>query len=128
MDVSRNDGDSKNNNEDSFVTSCIGAQSFAENLCDSDTDADNSTLPQGRRWAWYCKLPSCPKYFRAWVLKSNFMLHLDETPAHQNDPATRTREGRRRLAESWREETDYGLTEPVKKPPADWPPTGPVGN
>jgi len=23
---------------------------------------------------------------------------------------------------------DYGLTEPVKKPPLGWPPTGPVGN
>ncbi|EAS35725.3 uncharacterized protein CIMG_01079 [Coccidioides immitis RS] len=56
------------------------------------------------------------------------MLHLYETPAHQNDPVTRTREGRRRLAESWREETDYGLTEPVKRPPAGRPPTGLVGN
>ncbi|PGG95018.1 hypothetical protein AJ79_10316 [Helicocarpus griseus UAMH5409] len=109
---------------DNFLTS----QSSAEYFCgpDSDTDTENLTLPKGRRWAWYCKLPGCPKYYRPWALKTNFMLHLYETPAHQNDPATRTREGRRRLAESWQEETDYDMTEPVKKPPRGWPPT--VGN
>ncbi|KAK2743943.1 hypothetical protein FQN55_006992 [Onygenales sp. PD_40] len=56
------------------------------------------------------------------------MVHLYETPARQNDPTTRMREGRRRPAEIWREETDYGLTERVKKPPAGRLPTGPVGN
>jgi hypothetical protein len=56
------------------------------------------------------------------------MLPLYETPAHQNDAATRTREGRRQLAESWREKKDYGLTEPVKEPAPSWPPAAPVGH
>ncbi|KAM5457362.1 hypothetical protein MaudCBS49596_000557 [Microsporum audouinii] len=122
VDERRSGGD--NNEKHSFLASCTQAQLAAEYTCgpDSDTEAENSTLPHDRRWAWYCKLPSCPRYYRAWVLKSNFMLHLYETPAHQDDPATRTREGRRRLAKRWREETDYGMTEPMKRPPPGCPP------
>lgn len=106
-----------NDNTESFVSRCIAAQSFADYLNDSDTDTENATLPPSRRWVWYCKLPGCPKYYSAWACKTNFLLHLYETPMHRNDGNTKTREGRRTLARSWRKETAYDLSEPKESPP-----------
>lgn len=102
-------------NEDNFVSRCIEAQSFAEYLTETDTDAENSSLPHTRRWEWYCKSHHCPSYYTAWTCKSKFLLHLYETPIHREDPSTRSREGRRLLAKNWREETAYDL--PKKQPP-----------
>lgn len=102
---------------ENFVSRCIAAQSFAEYLTDSDTDTENSTLPPTRRWVWYCKLPSCPKYYSAWTCKTNFLLHLYDTPMHREDDNTKSRESRRTLARSWRKETAYDLSEPKESPP-----------
>ncbi|PLB47850.1 hypothetical protein P170DRAFT_447718 [Aspergillus steynii IBT 23096] len=110
-------GIDSNNITESFISRCIAAQSFADYLTESDTDIENSTLPPSRRWLWYCKLPDCPKYYSAWTCKTNFLLHLYETPIHREDGNTKTREDRRTLARSWREETAYDLSEPKKSPP-----------
>jgi hypothetical protein len=105
--------------ETNFVSRSLAAQSFSSYLTDSDTDTENSVLPPNRRWVWYCKLRNCPGYYSAWSCKTNFLLHLYETPVHREDASTKTREGRRRLARSWREETAYNLSEPKKMPPQD---------
>ncbi|KAE8340223.1 hypothetical protein BDV24DRAFT_134435 [Aspergillus arachidicola] len=104
-------------NTESFLSRSIAAQSFADYLTDSDTDTENSTLPPSRRWVWYCKLPGCPKYYAAWTCKTNFLLHLYETPMHREDDNTKTRESRRTLARNWRAETAYDLSEPKETPP-----------
>lgn len=104
-------------NEDSFASRCIAAQSFADYLTDADTDTENSTLPSSRRWVWYCKLPHCPGYYSAWTCKTNFLFHLYETPAHLNDAAIKTRAGRRSLANNWKEEKAFDLSEPKKQSP-----------
>lgn len=106
-----------NDNTESFVSRCIAAQSFADYLTDSDTDTENSTLPPSRRWVWYCKLPGCPNYYSAWTCKTNFLLHLYETPMHREDDNTKMRESRRTLARSWRRKTAYDLSEPKESPP-----------
>lgn len=103
----------------SFVSRRLEAQDFANYVTDTDTDAENSDLPPARRWVWYCKLRTCPKYYRAWTCKSNFLLHLYETSEHRNDEQSRTREGRREYTKLCREETAYDLSEPNKKPPQD---------
>ena len=102
-----------------YISASIAAQSFSDYLDDKDTDDENSILPPDRRWAWYCKLSTCPKYYSAWSCKSNFLLHLYETPEHYEDKATHTRQGRRELAQAWREETAYDMSEPKKRPPQD---------
>lgn len=114
-----NNGGNDGDNSSSFVYDSIAAQSFGDYLADTDTDTENSNLPSCRRWVWYCKLRACPKYYTAWSCKTNFLLHLYETPVHREDAATRTREGRRQLARTWREETAYDLSEPKKQPPKD---------
>lgn len=107
------------NEEPEFVRDSVAAQSFSEYLADTDTDGENSVLVPSRRYVWYCKLRTCSKYYTAWSCKSNFLLHLYETPLHRDDPTTSTREGRRQLSRSWREETAYDLSEPKKKPPQE---------
>ena len=87
-------------------------------LTNSDTDADNSDLYGARRWAWYCKDPACPRYWVAWLCKSNFWLHLYETAVHRADVRTHTRVGRRELAREWRVETDGEMNEPKQPKPA----------
>jgi len=113
------DIDGNGDNESHFVFNSIASQSFGDYLADTDTDTDNSSLQSTHRWVWYCKLRTCPKYYTAWSCKSNFLLHLYETPLHSEDASTRTREGRRQLARSWREETAYDLSEPKKRPPEE---------
>ena len=105
------------NDEPDIVRDGVAAQEFNEYLTDNDTDRENSGLAPSRRYVWYCKLRTCSKYYAAWSCKSNFLLHLFETPAHRNDPRTKTREGRRQLSRNWREETAYDLSEPKKEPP-----------
>jgi len=104
--------------EQIFVSRSIEAQSFADYLTETDTDTENASLPHSRRWVWYCKSRYCPKYHSVWTCKTNFLLHLYETPIHREDPSTKTCEGRRLLARSWKEETAYDLSEPKKQPPA----------
>ncbi len=87
-------------------------------LTTSDTDADNADLPRTRRWAWYCKDPACPKYWMAWLCKSNFWLHLYETAVHREDVRTHTRAGRRELAREWRVDTDWEMKGPKQPKPA----------
>lgn len=112
-----NDDDNENNFN--FVSASIASQSFGDYLADTDTDTENSTLPPSRRWVWYCKFRTYPEYYSAWSCKSNFLLHLYETPVYREDAITRTREGRRELARAWREETAYDLSEPKKRPPQE---------
>ena len=47
--------------------------------------------------------------YSAWICKSNFLLHLYETPVYCRDPSTNTHQGRCQLGRSWREETAYDL-------------------
>jgi hypothetical protein len=105
------------NDQGSFVSRSIAAQSFGDYLTDADTDAENSVLPPTRRWVWYCKLRNCPGYNSAWACKTNFLRHLYETPVHLADSSTKTRDGRRQLARNWREETAYDLSESKRIPP-----------
>ncbi|KAI0502794.1 hypothetical protein F5B22DRAFT_45881 [Xylaria bambusicola] len=111
--------DTKNDGENNFVFDCITSQSFGDYLGDTDTDIENSNLPPTRRWVWYCKLRACPDYYSAWSCKTNFLLHLYETPVHREDATTSTRKGRRQLAKAWREETAFDLSEPKKTPPEE---------
>ena len=94
-----------------FVRDSVAAQLFSEYLANTDTDEDNSGLAPSRRYVWYCKLRTCPKYYTAWSCKTNFLLHLHETPVHRHDPTTSTRKGRRQFSRSWREEAAYKLGE-----------------
>ncbi|KAJ4361372.1 hypothetical protein N0V85_009413, partial [Neurospora sp. IMI 360204] len=109
----------KNDNKYNFVYDCITSQTFGDYLGDTDTDTENSSLPPTRRWVWYCKHRACPDYYSAWSCKTNFLLHLYETPVHREDTTTTTREGRRQLAKAWREETAFDLSEPKKRPPEE---------
>ena len=110
------DADTNSNDEANFVSASIASQSFGEHLGDTDTDSENSTLAPSRRYVWYCKLRTCPSYYSAWSCKSNFLLHLYETPQYREDPSINTREGRRQLGRSWREKMTYDLSELKKKP------------
>ena len=60
------------NEEVNFVRDSVATQSFSEYLADTDTDEDNSDLAPSRRYVWYCKLRTCPKYYTAWSCKTNF--------------------------------------------------------
>ncbi|KAI0438936.1 hypothetical protein F4803DRAFT_533180 [Xylaria telfairii] len=100
-----------------FLADCLASQSFGNYLGDTDTDTENASLPPHRRWVWYCKHRACPKYYSAWASKTNWLLHLYETPEHREDSTTTTREGRLELAKAWREETAFDLSEPKKLPP-----------
>jgi hypothetical protein len=55
------------------------------------------------RVGWYCKDPAFPKYWSAFLCKSNFWLHLYETAVHRADVGTHM--GRMsRAGEEWRVE------------------------
>ncbi|PGH32042.1 hypothetical protein GX50_05167 [[Emmonsia] crescens] len=47
-----------------------------------DDEVYDAELPSGCRWAYPCKLPSCPDYGKSWILRSTFLLHLQERDAH----------------------------------------------
>lgn len=97
-----------------FILDAIESQYFADYLEDGDTDSENEILPSTRRWTWYCRLPGCPDYYSAWACKTNFLLHLYETPVHREHSATQTGKGRRRLGRAWRQDTAYDLSEPKR--------------
>ncbi|KAK4107253.1 hypothetical protein N656DRAFT_820616 [Canariomyces notabilis] len=72
-----------------------------------DDEADNIYLPSGHKWAYPCKLPSCPDYGRFWMLRSNFLLHLQEREAH--GASAKTPATRRAIELAWRYTTDPKL-------------------
>ena len=102
------------NDELDVVRDGVAAQEF------SAIDGENSGLAPSRRYVWYCKLRTCSKHYTASSCKSNFLLHLHETPVHRDDPNTKTREGRRQLSRSRKEETAYDLSEPKKGLPQEY--------
>jgi hypothetical protein len=72
-----------------------------------DDEVDNSDLPSGYVWAYPCKHPSCPDYGKAWRLRSNFLLHLQEQGAHMTTATTTST--RRAIEKEWRYTTDPHL-------------------
>jgi hypothetical protein len=85
-----------------LVAHNIAAQEFADYLTCSDTDNENSTLPDARRWVWLCKGSKCLKHGTVWIGKINFLLHLYEIDAHRADHRTRSSTGRREISRKWR--------------------------
>ncbi|KAI0099682.1 hypothetical protein GGR51DRAFT_534777 [Nemania sp. FL0031] len=71
-----------------------------------DDEVDDALLPSGHRWAYPCKLPACPEYGKSWLLRSNFLLHLQQHEAHM---ATTTPAARRAIEIEWRYITDPHL-------------------
>ena len=71
-----------------------------------DEEVDDALLPPGRIWAYPCKLASCPEYGKSWILRSNFLLHLQEE-SHATIATTPT--ARRAIEEEWRYATDPHL-------------------
>lgn len=69
-----------------------------------DDEADDTSLPSGQVWDYPCKLPSCPDYGKSWLLRSNFLLHLQEQEAHGDSATTPTT--RRMIEIAWRYTTD----------------------
>jgi hypothetical protein len=47
-----------------------------------DDEVDDAALPLGHVWAYPCKLLLCPDYSKAWTVRSNFLLRLQEREAH----------------------------------------------
>ena len=83
------------------MTSLVSSPPIPSELDDEIDDAD---LPSGHIWAYPCKLPLCPDYGKSWLLRSNFLLHLQEQEAHGTSattPATR-----RAIEIDWRYTTD----------------------
>ncbi|PVH68495.1 hypothetical protein DL98DRAFT_564669 [Cadophora sp. DSE1049] len=83
------------------MTSLVSSPPVPSELDDEVDDAD---LPLGHKWAYPCKLPSCPDYGRSWKLRSKFLLYLQETEAHEalaTTPAVR-----RAIEIDWRYTTD----------------------
>ncbi|KAF2185658.1 hypothetical protein K469DRAFT_576334 [Zopfia rhizophila CBS 207.26] len=72
-----------------------------------DDEVDDADLPSGHVWAYPCKLPSCPDYGKSWVLRSNFLLHLQEQDAHTTTATTTA--ARRAIEKEWRYTTDLDL-------------------
>ena len=68
-----------------------------------DDEVDDALLPPGRVWAYPCKLTSCPEYGKSWLLRSNFLLHLQE---RTHSTLASTPETRRAIEEEWRYATD----------------------
>jgi hypothetical protein len=70
---------------------------------DDEVDNAHADLPPGHVWAYPCKLLSCPDYGKSWLLRSNFLLHLQEEDSHRT--AT-TPAMRRTIEQEWRYTTD----------------------
>ncbi|KAH9873081.1 hypothetical protein J1614_005478 [Plenodomus biglobosus] len=79
---------------------------------DDEVDDAHVDLPPGHVWAYPCKLSSCPDYGTSWLLRSNFLLHLQEEDAHW---AATTPAARRTIEQEWRYMTDPHL--PPRKAP-----------
>jgi hypothetical protein len=69
-----------------------------------DDEVDDSDLPSGHIWAYPCKLLSCPDYGKSWLLRSNFLDHLQDREAHI--PTAATPAARRSIELAWRYATD----------------------
>ncbi len=69
-----------------------------------DDEVDGSDLPSGHIWAYPCKLLSCPDYGKSWLLRSNFLDHLQDREAHI--PTAVTPAARRSIELAWRYATD----------------------
>lgn len=74
---------------------------------DDEVDNADAELPFGHVWAYPCKLPSCPDYGKSWVLRSSFLLHLQEQYAHKMTAMTPA--ARRTIEKKWRYTTDPHL-------------------
>ncbi|KAF5126107.1 hypothetical protein E5D57_010802 [Metarhizium anisopliae] len=74
---------------------------------ESDDEVDNDPPPPGEVWAYPCKLASCPDYGKSWLLRSNFLLHLQEQEAHLASAASTA--ARRAIELLWRYSTDPRL-------------------
>jgi hypothetical protein len=72
-----------------------------------DDEVDEASLPPGYEWAYPCKLSSCPDYGKTWLLRSNFLLHLQEQEAHSKKATTVA--ARREIEKEWRYTTDPHL-------------------
>ena len=97
--------------EEYWIAQSIAVDEFSDYLQDSDTDKENSTLPPSRRWIWVCRLQECPENGSRWTCKTNFLLHLYETPVHRADEKTRTGNGRREISRNWREERAWDFSD-----------------
>ncbi|KAF2469764.1 uncharacterized protein BDR25DRAFT_263126 [Lindgomyces ingoldianus] len=80
---------------------------------DDEFDNADADLPSGHVWAYPCKLASCPDYGKSWLLRSNFLLHLQEQEAHRMTATTAA--ARRAIEKEWRYTTDPHL--PPRKAP-----------
>ena len=71
-----------------------------------DDEVDEALLPPGRVWAYPCKLTSCPEYGKSWLLRSNFLRHLQEG---SHATIATTPGTRRAIEEEWRYAADPHL-------------------
>ena len=78
-----------------------------------DDDVDDADLPSGYVWAYPCKFPPCPDYGKSWLLRSNFLAHLQEQEAHRTIASTPA--ARRAIEIHWRYTADPHL--PPRVPP-----------
>lgn len=74
---------------------------------DDEVDNTDADLPSGHIWAYPCKLPSCPDYGKSWLLRSNFLFHLQEQDSHKTIMMTPA--ARRAIEKEWRYTTDPNL-------------------
>lgn len=74
---------------------------------DDEVDNTDTDLPSGHVWAYPCKLPSCPDYGKSWLLRSNFLFHLQEQYSHKTIMMTPA--ARRAIEKEWRYATDPNL-------------------
>jgi hypothetical protein len=72
-----------------------------------EDEVDDASLPSGYVWAYPCKLSSCPDYGKSWLLRSNFLQHLQEQDAHA--ATAKTAAARRAIELDWRYTTDPHL-------------------
>lgn len=76
---------------------------------DDEVDEAHDDLPPGHVWAYPCKLLSCPGYGKSWLLRSSFLLHLQEEDAHRTAATAATPAARRKIEQEWRYTTDPHL-------------------
>jgi hypothetical protein len=80
---------------------------FVPSESDDEVDNTDADLPPEHVWAYPCKLPSCPDYGKSWLLRSNFLLHLQKQDVHKTTAITPI--ARRTIEKEWRYTTDPHL-------------------
>jgi hypothetical protein len=80
---------------------------FVPSELDDEADDADAALPSGHKWAYPCKLISCPSYGKTWLLRSNFLFHLVEEGSHKTTAMTPA--ARRVIEKEWRYATDPNL-------------------